>query len=51
MRGDAPDDYRAVLTCSRCGAKRFVPGVAVKFTYWVCLPAHSCGQINVWRWR
>jgi hypothetical protein len=41
--------YQAELTCSRCGAKRYVPAMAVKFTYWVCLPLKRCGRINIWK--
>jgi hypothetical protein len=44
-----PEGYRAVLTCRRCGALRYVPAMAEKFTYWICLPMRKCGTMNVWR--
>jgi hypothetical protein len=49
MGTETPADYRAVLKCRRCGALRYVPSLAEKFTYWICLPMQKCGTMNVWR--
>ena len=47
MQGDDRTFYRAVLKCRRCGALRYVPRMAEKFTYWLCLPMRRCGTMNI----
>jgi hypothetical protein len=44
-------DYRAALTCRRCGCIRYVSKLAEKFIYWHCHRRDDevrCGTDNVW---
>lgn len=46
-----PENYRAVVTCQRCGARYHVWKMAEAFTFWFCHrreDGRPCRTFNVW---